>query len=215
MLLVQKQETAGVGIFDTRPMSRRMWYRCSGDDPDRRYRKMVLLGWFISIDEQGFTTHSIRAREEPGPDGTVRKVLYDAMHNTCFGMDKEWLLELASGFSRAVVLSEEEFPLVQEITATGEAVLSPDFVEQYGEFLEQMKKAGPDIWRMPGWKPLYKREALAGYRGLPVAVAAKIREAHIPNVYINGGDIAFTKEAEPQVEALLREHFFRDMTEYD
>lgn len=46
MLLVQKQETAGLGIFDTGPMSRRMWYRCSGDDPDRRYRKMVLLGWF-------------------------------------------------------------------------------------------------------------------------------------------------------------------------
>lgn len=168
---------------------------------------------FISIDEKGFTTHSVRAREEPGPDGAVKRILYDAMHNTCFGMDKEWLQELASGFSCAVVLSEEEFPLVQGITAAGEAVLSPDFVEQYGEFLERMKKAGPDIRRMPGWESLYKREALAGYRGLPVAVAVKIREAHIPNVYINGGDIAFTKEAEPQVEALLWEHFYRDMTE--
>lgn len=168
---------------------------------------------FISIDEQGFTTHSIRAREEPGPDGTVRKVLYDAMHNTCFGMDKEWLQELAAGFSCAVVLAEDDFPLVQGITATGEAVLSPDFVEQYGEFVKCMEKARPDIRRMPGWKPLYKREELLGYRGLPVAMAAKIREAHIPDVYTDGGDIAFTKDAEPQVEALLKEHFYRDMTE--
>ena len=46
ILLVRKQETVRVGVYDTGPIGRGLWYRCSGDDPDCHYRRMVLFGWF-------------------------------------------------------------------------------------------------------------------------------------------------------------------------
>ena len=146
---------------------------------------------FITVDSQGFTTHSVGSREEKLPDGSTRTVLYDARLVRHPGMDREKLRELALQLAVPVIVSQEEFPLVQEISDTGEAVLAADFVERYEGFVEGMKGAEPVIRRQPVWKPLYSREELEGYINLPMDVVAQIREAHIPEVYCNGGDVAY------------------------
>lgn len=168
---------------------------------------------FISIDEWGFTTHSIRSREEIGLDGKREIVYYDARHKIHFEPGKEWLQEAACRLACPVIV--DEMPLVEGFTSTGEAVLVPDFAEQYGKFAERMealrKSAGPDIRRIPSWEPLYSRERLEGYRGLPVGLVTKLQKIHIPGLYINGGDIAYPKESEKEVEAWMAEYFYRDM----
>ncbi len=46
VLLVRKREAAGRGPGGILSPGRECWYRCSGNNPDRQYGKMVLLGWF-------------------------------------------------------------------------------------------------------------------------------------------------------------------------
>lgn len=46
VLLVRKWEAAGRGPGGIVLPGREGWYRCSGNNPDRQYGKMVLLGWF-------------------------------------------------------------------------------------------------------------------------------------------------------------------------
>lgn len=167
---------------------------------------------FISIDGQGFTTHSVGSREETKPDGTVRKILYDAKHVTYPGMDREKIMGLALELGRPVILSQEAFSLVQGISHSKEAILAEDFVEQFERFVKEMKRAKPDLERMPKWEPLYRRENLLGFCDLPIDVVAKIRDAHIPAIYCNGADIAFPKEAEPEVNALLEEYLYHGMS---
>lgn len=168
---------------------------------------------FITMDSQGFTTHSVGSREEKLQDGSTRTVLYDARLVRHPGMDREKLRELALQLAVPVIVSKEEFPLVQEISYTGEAVLAADFVERYEGFVEGMKGAEPVIWRQPVWKPLYSREELEGYVNLPMDVVAQIREAHIPEVYCNGGDVAYPKDAGPRVDAVLEAALYRGMDE--
>lgn len=169
---------------------------------------------FISIDEWGYTTHSIRSREEIRPDGKRERIYYDARHKIHFAPEKEWLQEAACRLACPVIV--DEMPLVEGFTSTGEAVLVPDFVEQYGVFEKRMealrKSAGPDIRRIPPWEPLYSRERLEGYRGLPVDLIAKLQKVRISGLYINGGDIAYPKESEKEVEAWMAEHFYKDLT---
>lgn len=167
---------------------------------------------FISVNGGSYITHSVEHRDEKLPDGRTRKVLYDARHTIYYGMDKEKLRELAEKFTRPVIVSPEDFPLVQGISSTGEAVLAEDFVKQYVLFTDRMKDAKPDLGRVPRREPLYSREKLMGYGNLPLEVVAKVREAHIPDVFCDGGDIAFVKEAEPKVDAILQEYLYRDMT---
>ena len=78
-------------------------------------------------------------RPEQGADGVVRNVVYECYHQTYEGYDKEKLKQLERELHNPIILSAESFPLVKEITKTGEAVLSQDFVQQYKEFVKTME----------------------------------------------------------------------------
>ena len=166
---------------------------------------------FISIGEQDFTTHSVGCREERKPDGGIRRILYDARHVTYPGRDPERLRQLALEMGKPMVLSSSDFPLVREISRTKEAILADDFVERFDAFVLENKKTRADITRCPRWKPLYRREELLGYSNLPMNVIEKVREADIPDLYCNGADIAYLKEAEPAVNELLDACLFQGM----
>ena len=172
---------------------------------------------FISIESQCMTTHSIGTREERKPDGSVTKVLYDARHTTYPGRDMDQLKLLALKMGKPVVLSQEEFLLVKELTDTREAVLADDFVEQYDRLVSKGKKMLTSIFRRPEWKPLFRREDLDGFSGLPMDVVAAIRKENIPDLYCNGADIAFPKESRYRVNMVLEETLFHGMgaTEYE
>ena len=95
---------------------------------------------FISVDEKGITTHSVGIRPKRGADGVVRDVVYDCYHQTYEGFDKEKLKQLVKELHNPIILSTESFPLVKEITKTGEAVLSQNFVEQYKNLCKSWKR---------------------------------------------------------------------------
>ena len=166
---------------------------------------------FISIESQCMTTHSIGTREEKKPDGSVMKVLYDARHATYPGRDMDQLKLMALKMGKPVVLSQEEFLLVKGLTDTREAVLADDFVEQYDQLVGKGKKMLSSIFRRPEWKPFFQREDLDGFSGLPMDVVTAIRKENITDLYCNGADIAFPKEARYRVNMVLADTLFHGM----
>lgn len=157
------------------------------------------------------TTHSIGTREEKKPDGSVMKVLYDARHATYPGRDMDQLKLMALKMGKPVVLSQEEFLLVKGLTDTREAVLADDFVEQYDQLVGKGKKMLSSIFRRPEWKPFFQREDLDGFSGLPMDVVTAIRKENITDLYCNGADIAFPKEARYRVNMVLADTLFHGM----
>lgn len=167
---------------------------------------------FISVDEQGITTHSVGRRPERGTDGVVRDVIYDCRHVTYPGYDREKLKQLALELRNPIVLSAEEFPLVKGLSKTKEAILSQDYIQQHKEFVEAMKKRNPDFTRIPKRKPLYVREDLVGFSNLPMGVVNALVQMEIPEVYVDGCDVAYPKELQERIDVFLEERLYQGMT---
>ena len=166
---------------------------------------------FISVDENGITTHSVGRRPEHGADGVVRDVIYDSYHQTYEGYDQEKLKQLVKELHNPIILSAESFPLVKEITKNGEAVLSQDFVQQYKDFVESMKKRKPDLPKLPQRKPMYVKENLIGLSNVPRKVVNALVQSEIPEVYVYGYDVAYPKERAEQMDAFLEERVYQGM----
>ena len=167
---------------------------------------------FISLDEQGVTTHSVGTRPERGLDGVVRDVIYDCHHVTYPGYDPEKVKQLAAELNNPVILSAEEFSLVKGLSKTKEAILSQDYVQLHREFVEAMKNRKPDLTRLPRRKPRYAREDLAGLTDLPLQVVSAIVQMEISEVYTEGGDVAYPKELQERIETFLEERLYQGMT---
>ncbi len=167
---------------------------------------------FITVDEQGITTHSVGRRPERGTDGVVRDVIYDAKHITYPGFNKKLLKQLALELKNPIILSEEAFPLVQGFSKTKEAILSQDFVEQFKPFVEMYKKRNPDFGKIPIRRELYVREDLIGLSGLPAIAVKAITLMELPDVYVDGSDVAYPKELDSQMDLILEEFVFQDMS---
>ena len=166
---------------------------------------------FISVDEKGITTHSVGKRLERGADGVVREVVYDCYHQTYEGFDKEKLMQLVKELHNPIILSAESFPLVKEITKTGEAVLRQDFVEQYKEFVQSMEERKPGLTRLPQRKPKYSRENIVALSNVPRKVINALVQTDIPEVYVYGYDVAYPKELAERMDAFLEEHLYQGM----
>ncbi len=167
---------------------------------------------FITVDEQGITTHSVGRRPERGADGVVRDVIYDCRHVTYPGYDKEKLKQLALELHNPIILSEADFTLVKGLSKTKEAIVAEDFVQQYKDFVEAMKHRKPDFTRIPRRKPMYIRENLAGLSNLPMGVVNALVQMEIPEVYVDGCDLAYPKELQERMDAFLEERLYQGMT---
>lgn len=167
---------------------------------------------FISVDEQGITTHSVGRRPERGADGVVRDVIYDCRHVTYPGYDKEKLKQLALELRNPIILTEEDFTLVKGLSKTKEAILSQDYVQQHKDFVEAMKHRNPDFSRIPRRKPMYVREDLVGLTNLPMGVVNALVQMEIPEVYVDGCDVAYPKELQEQMNSFLEERLYQGMT---
>lgn len=167
---------------------------------------------FITVDEQGITTHSVGTRPERGTDGVVRDVIYDCHHVTYPGYDLEKLKQLALELHHPVLLSAEDFPLVKGLSKTREAILSQDYVQQHREFVEVMKGRKPDFVRIPKRKPMYTREDLAGLTNLPLQVVNALVQMETPEVYTDGCDVAYPKELQERIDGFLDERLYQGMT---
>lgn len=169
-------------------------------------------GNFISIDEHGISTHSVGVRQEPQPDGTTKQIVYDSRHVTYPGFDAERLKTLAMELYNPVLLSAEEFSMVQGISKTKEAILAEDFIQQFKPFVDGMKQRKADLSRMPVRKPLYEREDLMGLSNLPVYAVQRISQLEIQDVYIDGNDVAYPKEIKGRIDELMDEIVYSGMT---
>jgi len=167
---------------------------------------------FITVDEQGITTHSVGRRPERGADGVVRDVIYDCRHVTYPGYDMEKLKQIALELHNPIILSEADFTLVKGLSKTKEAILAEDFVQQYKDFVETMKHRKPDFTRIPRRKPMYIRENLAGLTNLPMGVVNALVQMEIPEVYVDGCDVAYPKELQDRMDAFLEERLYQGMT---
>ena len=167
---------------------------------------------FITVDEQGITTHSIGIREEKGNDGTLRQLVYDIRHVTFPGYDLEKLSLLALELNNPVILTQEEFPLVTGLSNTKEAVLSDDFVEEYKALVKKLEHRKADITRVPEKKPLYAKEEIICYSNIPMPVLAKLKNMDYMQVYVDGSDLAYPKELEEEMNAFLEQELYHDMS---
>ncbi|MDD7178396.1 MAG: hypothetical protein SPG09_06875 [Lachnospiraceae bacterium] len=186
-----------------KPEAGRVKYIVSGKHPQN----------FLTVDDQGITAHSIGTRQERGADGTMKDVVYDVRHVTYPGFDREKLKTLALELQSPVILSQEEFPLVTGLSRTKEAVLSADFVEQYGAFKKQMESRRADLTRVPKRKPLYAREDVIGYSNIPIDVLQKLIAMDLPQVYIDGSDVAYPKEMEDVMRAFWEQELYSGLSQ--
>ena len=166
---------------------------------------------FISVDEKGITTHSVGRRPERGADGVVRDVIYDSYHQTYEGYDQEKLKQLVKELHNPIVMSAESFTLVKEITKNGEAVMSQEFVQQYKDFVESMKKRKPDIPKLPQRKPMYVKENIVALSNVPRKVIYDLVQTEMPEVYVYGYDVAYPKELAERIDAFLEKHLYQGM----
>ena len=123
-------------------------------------------------------------RPKRGADGVVRDVVYDCYHKTYEGFDKERLNQLVKEMHNPIILTSESFPLVKEITKTGEAVLSQDFVQQYKELVQAMEKRESDITKLPQRKPKYARENIIALSNVPRKAFWAVVESGSSDVYV-------------------------------
>ena len=168
---------------------------------------------FISVDEQGITTHSVGTRQERDADGSIKTVIYDCHHVTYPGFDIDKLKQLAIELRNPIILSSEDFPMVLGLSKTKEAILSQDFIKEFKVFVEQMKNRKADISKVPHRSPLYEKDNLVGLSKLPVNVIQAVAELNNPQIFVDGTDVAYPKELKPQMEALLEEHLYKNLTE--
>ncbi len=166
---------------------------------------------FITVDEQGITTHSVGKRAERGEDGLVQDVIYDARHVTYPGFNKELLKQLALELKNPIVLSAGDFPLVQGLSKTKEAILAEHFMKQYKPFIEANKSRKPDYGKIPVRRALYVRENLIGLGGLPMDAVKAITLMELPEVYVDGCDVAYPKDLYSQIEPVLEAFVYKDM----
>ena len=128
------------------------------------------------------------------------------------GYDKEKLKQLALELHNPFILSEEDFPLVKGLSKTKEAILAEDFVQQYKDLVEAMKHRKPDFTRISRRKPMYVREYLAGLSNLPMGGVNALVQMEIPEVYVDGCDVAYPKELQKRMDAFLEERLYQGMT---
>lgn len=195
---IQMQENL---IEQMKPETGKVKYLVSATHPEN----------FITVDEQGITTHSIGTREETQPDGTTKQVIYDVRHVTYPGYDTEKLKLLALELQKPVLLSQEEFTLVTGLSKTKEAILSPQFVEAYEKLVDVLRDKKPNFTRVPQRKPLFSREELIGYSNIPMSVIYKLQEQNLSNVYIDGNDVAYPKEIEEEMNTFWEQELYADI----
>lgn len=166
---------------------------------------------FISVDEQGITTHSIGSRKVMNGERDEKAMIYDVKHNFYPGYDREKLKLLAMELATPIVLSEEEFRLVEGLSKTKEAILVPNFVEEYGRFMEQRGKSKADLTRLPKRKPLYESRDLIGYKDVPLPIISQLQKKALAEVYIDGCDVAYPMELETEMNEFWDETLYQDM----
>lgn len=84
-------------------------------------------------------------------------------------------------------------------------------VQLHNEFVETIKNQKTDLTRLLRRKPLYAREDLAGLTDLPLQVVSAIVQIEIPEVYTEGGDVAYPKELQERMAAFLEERLYQGM----
>ena len=76
-----------------------------------------------------------------------------------------------------------------------------------------MKNRKADISKIPHRTPLYEKDNLIGLSYLPMNVIQAVTELNNPQIYVDGTDVAYPKELKPQMDALLEEHLYKNLTE--
>lgn len=84
-------------------------------------------------------------------------------------------------------------------------------MQLHNEFVETIKNQKTDLTRLLRRKPLYAREDLAGLTDLPLQVVSAIVQIEIPEVYTEGGDVAYPKELQERMAAFLEERLYQGM----
>ena len=142
----------------------------------------------------------------------MRDVIYDCRHVTYPGYDRDKLQQLAIELHNPIILSEAEFTLVKGLSKTKEAILSQDYVQQHREFVETMKKRNADFTKVPKRKVLYAKENLIGLSNLPMDVVHTLIQMDIPEVYVDGCDVAYPKDLQARMDVFWEENLYQGMT---
>jgi len=74
------------------------------------------------------------------------------------------------------------------------------------------KKLNPDFGNVPIRRELYVQENLIGLSGLPAIAVKAITLMELPDVYVDGSDVAYPKELDSQMDLILEEFVFQDMS---
>lgn len=131
---------------------------------------------FISIEEDGYTTHSLVTVEEMKPNGEKYLVVHDMVLAHYPLTEWEKVFALLTHFKKPLVMEQEDFPLVKGLTKTKEAILVPDFKEQYEKFEETCKDIPADFPKVPNWHHMMEQEAEKNSEPISKEQENKLRE---------------------------------------
>ena len=102
--------------------------------------------------------------------------------------------------------------VVKGLSKTKEAILSQDYIQQHREFVETMKNRKSDFTKVPKRKAMYVRENLVGFSNLPMDVVHALIQMDIPEVYVDGCDVAYPKKLQAHMEVFWEENLYQGMT---
>lgn len=153
---------------------------------------------FISVQREGFSTHSL--------DINNKKKIFDKNSISVAAYNRETLMKYVSGMSAAVILSADEFKLVEEIGTNGEAI--PIQGEDFYNKLNEMKKtleSKNNVYKADKLiEPESKKEPIHTFEKIPaemrVQISSMIENNAIKNATIMGDYFAFSDKEMPFVK---------------
>ena len=170
----------------------------------------------ITVANGGYVRHHLKTFEDELPDGTVDKSVVDNNPKKVMAISESIMADL-SDFKHPVLIEKpEDLGFIKSISPDGTIQADDAFadIEYVRNVRKNLRTFDPIIEKPPVHqkKTVLDPAVMRSYTNLPMRVIKELQAENIPDVYINGRDIAFEDSALPAVMAVFEKTIYKDVS---
>lgn len=160
---------------------------------------------FTYVNKNSYSIHSMVVTKERQPDGTLLDVVSDPAAKVFNDVKAKSLFKQAMLYKKPMIISEEEFYLVEGYRKNGQAIESKFFPTQCESLRCEWQSRKASLTHYPRKQTFMQREKLMGYVHMPQNFLKELAEQY-PQIYIHyDGSMAFQKDEQILVDRYLYE----------